>query len=127
MDVPAKVAKQWLSAPPIEPRFHNAIANFSNSLHLPAPPPIPEAKNVNELSQATLTLHSGLWRGAASFSSEQDADVDDFVHWGVVHFTYGPIRVASGITETTLDTFIDGQRYFIRAAICPWSGDALES
>ena len=114
MDVPAKVAKQWLSAPPIEPRFHNAIANFSTSLHLPAPPPIPEAKNVNELSQATLTLHSGLWRGAASFSSEQDADVDDFVHWGVVHFTYGPIRVASGITETTLDTFIDGQRYFIQ-------------
>ncbi len=117
LDVPAKVAKQWLSAPPIEPRFHKAIASFSASLQLPPPPPIPEAKLIQELSKTTLTLHSGLWRGVAGFSSEEDADVADFVHWGVVHFTYGPVQVNSGNQEPTLDTFINGQRYVIKRNI----------
>ena len=117
LDVSANVARKWLSAPSVEPRFHKAMASFSAAMQLPPPPPIPEAKTISGLSQATLTLHSALWRAAASFSNENDADVNDFVHWGVVHFTYGPIRVASDVQDKTLDTFIDGQRYFIRRDI----------
>ncbi len=113
MQVPVNVAQKWLSAPPIEPRYHKAIAEFSTALHLPAPPPIPEATTLKTVSQSVLTLHSGLWRGAASFATPETAEMDDFVHWGTVHFNYGPVRVSGGNHAAILDKFIDGQRYQI--------------
>ncbi len=114
MEVPVKVAQKWLSAPSIAARFHKAMADFSTAVHLPAPPPIPEATTLDKLSQTVLTLHSGLWRGAASFTNDDVADIDDFVHWGTVDLIYGPVRIAATNPEFIIDKFIDGQRYLIR-------------
>ncbi len=111
MDVSAAVARKWLLAPPVEPRFHKAVAQFSTSLHLPAPPPIPEAQVVDETPLPVLKLHSALWRGAAGFDDEFYAEFDDFVHWGELYFDYGPIRVQVGSDDRTLDKFINGKRY----------------
>ncbi len=114
MEVPVKVAQKWLSAPSIAARFHKAMADFSTAMHLPPPPPIPEAVTLDKLSQTVLTLHSGLWRGAASFTSADLADIDDFVHWATVDLFYGPVRIASSHPDAVIDKFIDGKRYLIR-------------
>ncbi|MCL5946095.1 MAG: DEAD/DEAH box helicase [Planctomycetes bacterium] len=114
-ELPTPIAQRWLSAPPIQPRFHNTIAAFSAANELPLPPPVPEAQWFDAPPQPVLKLYSGLDLGMMGFSvhySDYSGALDGLsAHWANVEFAYGVMRTTTSESETTLDRFIAGQRY----------------
>ncbi len=111
MEVPVRLARQWLTAPPVDPQYHTVISKFSALLKLPVPPAIPEARAVTGEPQPVLRFYSALWRGAMGFSSPESADIDDFVHWGELQFAYGPIRLNKRWERKVLDEMVSGVHY----------------
>jgi superfamily II DNA or RNA helicase len=114
-EMPAAVANTWLMAPPVAPAYRDSVQKFAEVRGLPLPPALPEAHAIADPMRPVLTFFSSRYDRTSSGVGHLVTDVEEYEHWGVVQFEYGPIVVKFGEDAATeIDRRIDGKRYTVQ-------------
>jgi superfamily II DNA or RNA helicase len=111
---PMELARGWISAPVIEPEYHESVVEILREQKLPPPPPLPEPEKIDATLRPIIRLCSGLRYGATSHTTPTVINPEDHTHWAEVRFRYGPVLISPHHSDNTIERKIDGKRYRIR-------------